>query len=100
MEVQYETLPGWNSDTSAARSFEDLPENARRYVRFVEEHLGVPGETPHTLLRTLRLCVVIFQPSWSRRDLRGPRPRRPEQLLTLLVFSQSSGSEWGSLGSP
>ncbi|XP_016893019.1 adenylosuccinate synthetase isozyme 2 [Cynoglossus semilaevis] len=42
VEVQYETLPGWKSDTSAARSFEDLPENAQKYVRFVEEHVGVP----------------------------------------------------------
>uniref|UniRef100_A0A4W6DKY6 Adenylosuccinate synthetase n=1 Tax=Lates calcarifer TaxID=8187 RepID=A0A4W6DKY6_LATCA len=42
VEVQYETLPGWNSDTSAARSFEELPENAQKYVRFVEEHVGVP----------------------------------------------------------
>lgn len=82
VEVQYETLPGWNSDTSAARSFEDLPENAQRYVRFIEEHLGVPGETPHTL-RTLHLSVVTFQ-----------------VFFKLLVFPQSSGSEWGSLGSP
>lgn len=43
VEVQYETLPGWNSDTSAARSFAELPENAQKYVRFVEEHVGVPG---------------------------------------------------------
>uniref|UniRef100_A0A8C5NDB0 Adenylosuccinate synthetase n=1 Tax=Gouania willdenowi TaxID=441366 RepID=A0A8C5NDB0_GOUWI len=42
VEVQYETLPGWNSDTSAARSFDELPENAQKYVRFIEEHLGVP----------------------------------------------------------
>ncbi|MEQ2286105.1 Adenylosuccinate synthetase isozyme 2, partial [Ameca splendens] len=42
VEVQYETLPGWNSDTSAARSFEELPENAQKYVRFIEEHVGVP----------------------------------------------------------
>ncbi|XP_007551276.1 adenylosuccinate synthetase isozyme 2 [Poecilia formosa] len=42
VEVQYETLPGWKSDTSAARSFEELPENAQKYVRFVEEHVGVP----------------------------------------------------------
>ncbi len=47
VEVQYETLPGWNSDTSAARSFEELPENAQKYVRFIEEHVGVPGMTPH-----------------------------------------------------
>uniref|UniRef100_A0A7N6A1V2 Adenylosuccinate synthetase n=1 Tax=Anabas testudineus TaxID=64144 RepID=A0A7N6A1V2_ANATE len=42
VEVQYETLPGWNSDTSAARTFEELPENARKYVSFIEEHVGVP----------------------------------------------------------
>uniref|UniRef100_A0A674MRN1 Adenylosuccinate synthetase n=1 Tax=Takifugu rubripes TaxID=31033 RepID=A0A674MRN1_TAKRU len=42
VEVQYETLPGWKCDTSAARSFEDLPENAQNYVRFIEEQLGVP----------------------------------------------------------
>uniref|UniRef100_A0A8D3CNF0 Adenylosuccinate synthetase n=1 Tax=Scophthalmus maximus TaxID=52904 RepID=A0A8D3CNF0_SCOMX len=42
VEVQYETLPGWNSDTSAVRSFEELPENAQKYVHFIEEHLDVP----------------------------------------------------------
>uniref|UniRef100_A0A8C4I947 Adenylosuccinate synthetase n=1 Tax=Dicentrarchus labrax TaxID=13489 RepID=A0A8C4I947_DICLA len=40
VEVEYETLPGWNSDTSAARSFDELPENAQKYVRFIEEHVG------------------------------------------------------------
>ncbi|KAJ8285108.1 hypothetical protein COCON_G00039580 [Conger conger] len=42
VEVQYETLPGWNTDTSAARTFQDLPEEAQRYVRYVEERLQVP----------------------------------------------------------
>ncbi|XP_065153072.1 adenylosuccinate synthetase isozyme 2 [Paramisgurnus dabryanus] len=42
VDVQYETLPGWNTDTSAARTFEELPENARKYVLYIEEHLGVP----------------------------------------------------------
>ncbi|XP_029449817.1 LOW QUALITY PROTEIN: adenylosuccinate synthetase isozyme 2 [Rhinatrema bivittatum] len=42
VEVKYETLPGWNTDTSNARTFNELPENARRYVRFIEEELGVP----------------------------------------------------------
>uniref|UniRef100_A0A7N8Y3G3 Adenylosuccinate synthetase n=1 Tax=Mastacembelus armatus TaxID=205130 RepID=A0A7N8Y3G3_9TELE len=42
VEVQYETMAGWNSDTSAARSFDELPENAQKYVRFIEEHVGVP----------------------------------------------------------
>uniref|UniRef100_A0AAY4DMH8 Adenylosuccinate synthetase n=1 Tax=Denticeps clupeoides TaxID=299321 RepID=A0AAY4DMH8_9TELE len=42
VEVQYETLPGWKSDTSTARTFEELPENAQKYVRFIEDQLGVP----------------------------------------------------------
>ncbi|KAJ8366062.1 hypothetical protein SKAU_G00148930 [Synaphobranchus kaupii] len=42
VEVQYETLPGWNTDTSAARTFQELPEEAQKYVRYIEEHLQVP----------------------------------------------------------
>uniref|UniRef100_A0A671S9B5 Adenylosuccinate synthetase isozyme 2 n=1 Tax=Sinocyclocheilus anshuiensis TaxID=1608454 RepID=A0A671S9B5_9TELE len=42
VEVQYETLPGWKTDTSAARTFEELPENAQKYACYIEDHLGVP----------------------------------------------------------
>ncbi|XP_048340937.1 adenylosuccinate synthetase isozyme 2 isoform X2 [Sphaerodactylus townsendi] len=42
VEVQYETLPGWNTDISNARTFDDLPVNAQNYVRFIEMELGVP----------------------------------------------------------
>jgi adenylosuccinate synthase len=37
----YRTLPGWVSDTRGVRRIEDLPENARAYVRFIEEFIGV-----------------------------------------------------------
>src|SRR5215471_18767005 len=33
----YEYLDGWQEDISAAQSFEDLPKNAQRYVRALEE---------------------------------------------------------------
>lgn len=36
----YEYLPGWHEDISGARSVEDLPANARAYVRFLEEASG------------------------------------------------------------
>ncbi len=36
----YEELPGWEGDLSAARSFEDLPANARAYVERLEELSG------------------------------------------------------------
>lgn len=41
-EVEYETLPGWKEDISKCTSFEQLPENAQKYVFRVEELLGVP----------------------------------------------------------
>ena len=36
----YETLPGWKKDISGARHFEELPENAQRFVEFVESRIG------------------------------------------------------------
>jgi adenylosuccinate synthase len=35
----YETLPGWKSDISGCRRFEDLPKDAQRFVEFVEERI-------------------------------------------------------------
>lgn len=37
-----EVLPGWKCDVRGIKKYEDLPENARHYVEFVEKHLGVP----------------------------------------------------------
>lgn len=41
-EPEYETLPGWKTSTSGARRWDDLPENARRYL----ERLSELTETP------------------------------------------------------
>jgi adenylosuccinate synthase len=38
----YETLPGWGHDIERAERLEDLPPAARDYVRFIQEHTGVP----------------------------------------------------------
>ena len=38
----YEELPGWTEDISSARSLEDLPANARAYVKYLEEISGAP----------------------------------------------------------
>jgi len=40
--VEYETLPGWNSDISGARKFTDLPLQAQQYVTRIEKLVGVP----------------------------------------------------------
>ena len=42
LEVELEHRPGWSEDLSDVRSFEDLPENARAYVDWVEEQVGTP----------------------------------------------------------
>lgn len=36
----YENLPGWTEDISGAREFDDLPVNARNYVKFLEDISG------------------------------------------------------------
>ena len=41
-EVVYETLPGWQTDISAARQWSDLPKAAQDYVARVEQLCGVP----------------------------------------------------------
>ncbi|MGZ4106355.1 MAG: adenylosuccinate synthase [Tumebacillaceae bacterium] len=40
-EPVYETVPGWTEDISGVRSYDDLPENAKAYIRKVEESTGV-----------------------------------------------------------
>lgn len=38
----YETLPGWAESTFGAQSYDALPENARRYLKRIEEVCGAP----------------------------------------------------------
>ncbi len=38
----YETRPGWNEDITHCQTFEELPENAQAYVKYIEDTLGVP----------------------------------------------------------
>lgn len=40
----YETLPGWSEDISGVRRLEDLPANARAYLRRISELVGRPFE--------------------------------------------------------
>jgi adenylosuccinate synthase len=41
-EPEYEDLPGWTESTRDARSWDDLPDNARRYVSRIEGLVGAP----------------------------------------------------------
>jgi adenylosuccinate synthase len=57
----YEELPGWRTDITGAKSFDELPENARSYVRRLEELAG---------------CQIVMVSVGPRRDqtivLRNP----------------------------
>ncbi len=36
------TLPGWKCDIRGIKNYEDLPENCRKYIEFIEEQIGYP----------------------------------------------------------
>ncbi|KAI1326599.1 Adenylosuccinate synthetase [Xylariaceae sp. FL0255] len=40
-EVVYHEMPGWQQSTTNAKSFEDLPQQARDYVEYIENFVGV-----------------------------------------------------------
>ena len=48
IEPAFETLEGWTQSTRGARSWADLPAQAVKYVRYIEELI----ECPVTLLST------------------------------------------------
>lgn len=35
-------LPGWKEDIRGIKNYEDLPENCKKYIEFIEEQLGFP----------------------------------------------------------
>jgi len=41
----YQSLPGWDADLRACRTWNDLPVAARAYVEFIEKTIGVPVRT-------------------------------------------------------
>ncbi len=41
-DVVYEELPGWQQETTHISRYEDLPENAKSYLRRIEELAGIP----------------------------------------------------------
>lgn len=41
LDVEYTELPGWETSTTGAKTWEDLPQQAREYVQFIEKFVGV-----------------------------------------------------------
>ena len=40
----YEELDGWNTDITEIKKFDDLPENAKKYISYIEGVMGIPAE--------------------------------------------------------
>jgi adenylosuccinate synthase len=58
VEPVYESLPGWESDTTGVRNYDDLPENARAYLARIEKEtdtrvsmVGVGPSRDQTIIR-------------------------------------------------
>jgi adenylosuccinate synthase len=41
VEPIYEKLPGWQEDISQVKNWDDLPPNARAYIDYIQDFLGV-----------------------------------------------------------
>ncbi|KAK7542124.1 adenylosuccinate synthetase-like protein [Phyllosticta citribraziliensis] len=42
VDVKYQEFPGWKTPTTGAKTWNDLPANAQKYIQFIEEFVGVP----------------------------------------------------------
>jgi adenylosuccinate synthase len=42
VEVEFETLPGWDEDITKCKSFEELPINCQKYITRIEDIVGIP----------------------------------------------------------
>ena len=42
VKPNYIELNGWNEKTMGAKKLSDLPKNAKKYITFIEEFVGVP----------------------------------------------------------
>lgn len=38
----FKIMPGWKSDITGIRKFDEMPENCRNYITFIEEQIGYP----------------------------------------------------------
>jgi adenylosuccinate synthase len=62
----YEEMPGWRTDITGCRSFEDLPRQARDYISRIEELAGVPAS------------LIAVGPDRSQTIMRGWSTRQEE----------------------
>ncbi len=57
----YREFPGWKEDISSIRSYEDLPHDARNFIKFIESFLSVPISI--VSVNPERTGNIVLQPS-------------------------------------
>mgnify|MGYP003949231249 FL=1 len=67
LEPIYEELPGWEGSTLGARSMNDLPKNARSYIRYIEKLIEVPVDIISTG-PDRQETIVLRHPFGSQQD--------------------------------
>jgi len=72
-EPVYETLPGWHEELTGVRRYDDLPENARRYLARIGELLGRPVTV--VSVGPDRAQTIFCDPAPKRHP--WPRPQHP-----------------------
>ncbi len=53
----FTTLPGWKCDIRGITNYDDLPENAKAYVDFLEQHIGCPIRIVSTGPKRHEICM-------------------------------------------
>lgn len=74
-EPVYEQLPGWKEEISDAKSWDDLPQEARQYIQHVEQLTGTP-------VAMVSVGPMRTQTFW-RHGVREDAPVRSLQQLAL-----------------
>jgi adenylosuccinate synthase len=69
VEPVYETLPGWGTEITGVTEWEDLPTNAQRYVRRIEQLIG--GRIEFVSVGPDRRQTIIMNRSSEVRELAG-----------------------------
>ena len=62
---EYERLPGWDEDITECRDERDLPQNARDYLQYISDFVGVP------------IALIGVGPGPRPGDLDGRRAQEP-----------------------
>lgn len=66
MEPVYEQLNGWNRKLKVTEDYNDLPDELKNYVRFIEQSVGVPVKIVSIITLRQDLPEQILKPRQRR----------------------------------